>query len=341
MDASQRSQRNRDPIDLNGSADDGEGTFPHRGMYPAIVGWRARLIEARALSSTLTGRPARSDEDFRPFFIVGSGRAGNTLLRVILNNSPDLHIPPETHVLGKVIRKWPLYSRLPWTDTAAAVLASFEYHPEFDTFELPSLQDLHARIVALPGPRRNLATILHLFYMHHASVHKPGATRWGDKTPLNVYYLRPILRVFPKARFIHLIRDGRDVVRSYLEMGRYDSMADGVQRWQTSVKAGRQFSGRHRSSIVELRYEDLVTNPEESVGQVCQFLGIAYSEDLLSNHLGAPPVGDVAKHVHHANVLQPIRGSQIGQWHSYFDDHQKAELGQTLGPMLRELGYTA
>ena len=72
--------------------------------------WRSRRI--------VTGQrvPLNRDEGYRPFFIVGSGRSGNTLMRRVLQTSPELHIPPETFVLGDCIESggaalWPRVGR--------------------------------------------------------------------------------------------------------------------------------------------------------------------------------------------------------------------------------------
>src|SRR5258708_7019695 len=68
---------------------------------------------ARPLPVLLLGRPLHGAERHRPFFIVGSGRCGSTLLRAMLEAHPDVHVPPESR-LGPVLGDYRRYSRLPW-----------------------------------------------------------------------------------------------------------------------------------------------------------------------------------------------------------------------------------
>ncbi len=78
------------------------------------------------------GYPLRGEERFRPFFIIGVGRSGNTLFRRILTAHSELHIPPETFVLGECIRKFKRYGRwLDWPDAVSLIMGLFAFHPEF------------------------------------------------------------------------------------------------------------------------------------------------------------------------------------------------------------------
>ncbi len=131
----------------------------------------------------LTGRPLHGRERYRPFFIIGSGRSGNTLLRAVLQAHPAIHIPPETHVLRSVVRAWRWYCRfLRWDDLVRVVLARFEYAKDWHVFDL-RLGELCRRLADAAPPSRNLAAVLDSIYRAHIARHKPAATRWGDKRP--------------------------------------------------------------------------------------------------------------------------------------------------------------
>ena len=92
----------------------------------------------------------------RPFFIIGSGRSGNTLLRRILQASPELHIPPESYVLGPVIKAFRRHRKARWNDLVTLVAGAFELHPEFGAFGI-HLRELMPHLRSAAKSERNLA----------------------------------------------------------------------------------------------------------------------------------------------------------------------------------------
>ena len=132
------------------------------------------------------GYPVSREENLIPFFIIGSGRSGNTLFR-----------------------------HLAWKDLVYLTLSQFYHHKEFETFNL-ELRPLVNQLLLVPYELRSLNIILDHFYKYHAETQGISFNRWGDKTPLNTFFLDLIFNVFPKAQFIHIIRDGCDVVPSYV-----------------------------------------------------------------------------------------------------------------------------
>src|SRR4029077_4593372 len=139
----------------------------------------------------LLGRPWHGPERYRPFFFIGSGRCGSTLLRAILQTHPDVHIPPENAMVF-ALQSYRRYSRLPWSVLLRIVLPKFEFHPQWDMFQLP-LAPLFRELAPWPRERRNLAAVLDALYRAHAKAYKPSATRWGDKTPAANTFLLPTL----------------------------------------------------------------------------------------------------------------------------------------------------
>ena len=292
----------------------------------------------RYLPILLKGRPLHSKIRYKPFFIIGSGRSGNTLLRAILETHPELHIPPETYVLGKVINDYKMYSRLPWRVLLKIILAEFEYYPEFSTFGI-SLAKLFNQLKETKPKDRDLAYILHNLYVFHAKSVKIKAKRWGDKTPLNTFYLNKIYSVFPDSLFIHIVRDGRDVVRSYLKSGRYNSIQASADRWLRSVQKAIKFGRQHPEQYLEVRYENLVRSPKKCIQSVCDFLSLEFFDVMLRHHEIDLDLGDVEAHAHHANVNNAINTDSIGKWRQHFNAEEIAELNASIGPLLDKLGY--
>src|SRR4029434_6926754 len=135
-------------------------------------------------------------------FIVGVPRSGTTLLRIMLDAHPQLAIPPETGFLSRLVR-------LPWLWAAGlgrrrllTIITRAESWPDFHL-------DAHALAEALDAVKPfTLADGLRAFYRLYAA--RFNKSLWGDKTPLYGRHAYSIARLLPEARFIHLIRDGRD-----------------------------------------------------------------------------------------------------------------------------------
>ena len=282
--------------------------------------------------------PLHKRENYRPFFIIGSGRSGNTLLRRILYSHPQIYIPPETYVLGKVITLFGRYRIMHWKDLVHLVLAAFEYHPEFKTFEL-SLRPLATQLLDTPKADRSLAYLLNAFYRFVAASHGKPEARWGDKTPMNTFHLEKLLSVFPDAQFIHIIRDGCDVAVSYYKAGLYNDVLSAADRWLVSVKKARLFTQQHPKSVLEVRYEQLVTHPELVVKNICNFMNIEFHEEMLISHLDAASMGDVPLHSHHQQTMKPISTSNIGKGRQQLTEDEKQLMQKKIGKYLHQLGY--
>lgn len=85
-----------------------------------------------------------------PFFIIGSGRSGNTLLRRIIVQSPGIHIPPETYVLLSLVKLFRQNNHLLWRQIVNLMLANIEYNSEFDTFLLKNIRKLATELYETP-----------------------------------------------------------------------------------------------------------------------------------------------------------------------------------------------
>ena len=130
------------------------------------------------------------------------------MLRLILNRHPDLALPPESHFIVPLIETYSAHSVLNQADVASACEFIAE-HPRFATWRT-SQEALTATLSRLREP--TLATLVDMaFRLEIAATEK---SRWGDKTPEYCSHLDELHELFPKAPFIHIVRDGRDVSNS-------------------------------------------------------------------------------------------------------------------------------
>ncbi len=304
------------------------------------------------------GYPLRGTQRFNPFFIIGVARSGNTLFRRILTSHSRLHIPPETFVLGETIQKFQRFGgKMSWPDLVRFVFSQFEFHPEFHTFDI-RLEPLVNSLLDLPRRQRNLAFILNSFYRYHARMHEQPVQRWGDKTPMNSLddslvrgdlprrpgegvpeNLLRIRKVFPDAQFLHIYRDGCDVVYSFLRGGFVANLEEAATRWLHTVRQTRNFVQRYPDACFSVRYEELVRSPEKTIRDVCDFLGETFEPEMLTSHDSAAKLGDVPAWVWHKQVGEPINSANPGKGRVYFSREQKARLQSLIGDELESLGY--
>lgn len=278
-------------------------------------------------------------EDFSPVFIVGSGRSGNTLLRRLLMANDEVYIPPETYVLGPVIRDFRRPSVRNWEVNCARVLDRFATSEDIETFPTKDFRDVLDQSCDLEKKEQSLARVLDLLYRHLANAAGSDASRWGDKTPLNCFHLGRIHATFPNAFYVHVVRDGYDVVASYLKMGRYKSAKEAAERWQRSVTAVHSFERRHKNKVRSVHYEDLVTETRMVLTSICGWLGLAFTESMVHPPHDAKRLGDVEQHAHHANVIAPINAKSIGLGRATLSKEDMSVCKKIFEPDMLRLGY--
>jgi len=172
--------------------------------------------------------------DAPPIFVVGCPRSGTTLLRLMLDAHPTLAIPPESHFIPLVARVRSRYDQPSGFDAehmAADVMRGLRFRDWH-------LSDDAVRAAIRERRPTTLASAIECVFVAYADAH--GKTRWGDKTPGYSIELPLISELFPEAVFVHLIRDGRNVALSLMEVPRPPrSFAEAAQLWRSRVSTGR------------------------------------------------------------------------------------------------------
>ena len=272
-----------------------------------------------------------------PFFIIGSGRSGNTLLRSILSGNSDISIPPESYRLPFAIKKFHIFNNRNWEDVVSQVLKEFEDCKEFYTWEI-NIKDVQKRLENIEDSKRTLSNIFDELFCTYAEKHSPKSKIWGDKTPMNTLYLDWIGPVFSNSKFIHIIRDGRDVASSYLKMERYDNILEAANRWINSIDLAQSFGSKIKDNYMEIRYEDLVTSPKDVIKNTCDFLDINYDSKMLDHTKQVEKLGDTDKS-HHSNLSKPISSESIGKWKHNLSESDQESITKLLHKHLHRLGY--
>jgi len=206
--------------------------------------------------------------------IVGAARSGTTLLRAMLDSHPSMAIPPESYFLVGIGKRSRGPRRTNPFDPASFATELVSHH------RFP-LWDLDPDFVRWSIERRNPATAadgFRIVYQLYARAH--GKSRYGDKTPWYINHIPFLSKLFLESRFVHIIRDGRDV-----SLSQGCGEIAGALAWRRAIRCGHEAEralGPHR--YLQVRYEQLVTDPEETLGLICDFVDLPFDPAMLAYH---------------------------------------------------------
>lgn len=250
----------------------------------------------------------------------------------------QIAIPAETQIIHRLAVLFLTTRSLGWEDQARLVIAAFESHKFFPLWQI-NLSDVYRKVFALPEQERSLARIIHEVYKSYAAQAFPGAKTWGDQSPLHTFYLPYINRIFPRARYIHMLRDGRDVTASLVSRFGDDHLFESVLRWKTSLKRVKQLQKIVApGQFIEVRYETLVREPEFTLNQISKFIGIDFSTAML-DYWKLPSTIEHKYDSYHRNLEKPVFDSSIGKWKEVLNSSQQQYVTRKLSRELQELRY--
>jgi hypothetical protein len=176
-----------------------------------------------------------------------------------------------------------------------------------------------------------VAGVLEAMFVHLA--HRQGKRRWIEKSPANTEHIDLLAGMFPQARFLHIIRDGRDAAQSFHRRWGFDPVHT-VWRWKKTVAVGRKQGGSlGPKRYMELRYEDLTQDPSQHMQQVCRFVGVPFEESVLSSSMRHMSETDRA-----GSKARIVANSQ--KWRAYFSPAQVQQFEALAGAQLADLGYS-
>ncbi len=281
--------------------------------------------------------------NMNPFvFIVGCPRSGTTLLQRIVNAHPRLAVLHETHWIPKFYKRGTGLTPEGWV--TPELVERIVGHRTFAKLGV-GREELHGLLRA-KEPLSYAAFVRGLFDLYGRAQGKPLV---GDKTPEYGRKLHILYGLFPEARFVHLIRDGRDVGLSHLHWKikadklnwrlatwGQDPVTTAALWWKWNVRLTQE-AGQPLGpgQYYELHYEALVSRPEEECARLCTFLGIAYDEAMLRFHEGRTrdrPQLDAKR------AWRPITPG-LRDWRTQLPAADQERFEAAAGDLLDELGY--
>lgn len=272
----------------------------------------------------------------RIFFVVGCGRSGTSLLTAMISAHPELLAVNETQfwpvVYRKNRRRLGRLSGPPFVDAVVKAIQRCWWIRE------EQLDERRLRELAVAAGGRWPDVFLALLALWSE---RSGARRVGDKSPGNLNHVDLLARTFPSSQFIHIIRDPRAVFSSFRKVPfgpkRVAHFAD---QWNFSVEQHERCTRELPAARYhQLRYEDLVTRPQEELRRICSFLGVDWTADMLAFHRRKDAGFSGHKKAHMANTFQPISTDKLNGWQESLDSTRIALVEHACRANMEKMGY--
>lgn len=258
-------------------------------------------------------------------FLVGCPRSGTTLLQSLLSAHPQVFSVPESHLYSRVSSRNRLLRRLGMARRDA---------PEIFSRILVSsgLPPAKPRGVTVNFYLRRLAEAL------DKATLAEGKTVWLEKTPRHLYYLSDISRTLPSAKFIHILRNGSDVVASLYETthqypglwGGERSIDSCIDRWIKDIALSSQYQGKRNHLIV--RYEELIEDPETSLRKLLVFVDIPFAKSILTDYRYASRKVVASSEAWKASVQDRIQDTRNCKFRRVFAPEKQAYILKRIQP---------
>jgi hypothetical protein len=299
------------------------------------------MVNTECSISRTSIKPSQIPSRSNCFFLVGAAKSGTTWLQLVLDGHPEITCRGEGH----------------FTQFLAPSLenAVKDYNNMINTKNRTIFKELEG--FPLLGHDHLLFFLASAIGFQMAQYSPASSIRVvGEKSPGSVRALSLLRELFPKAKFLHIIRDGRDVAvsawfhnlrvspdetrKKFGTLSRFTRMT--ATTWMGDVKAGHQFGQAHPTQYAEVKYEDLQKDTPGQVRRILDFLDVTAEERIITDCCeagafdklsGGRAQGEEGRDSH-------FRKGSVGDWRNHFDDQTTEFFERQAGDFLRQLGYS-
>jgi hypothetical protein len=270
-----------------------------------------------------------------PIFIGGCARSGTTLLAAMLGANDLCITVPESQFKVEAIRSHNgSIEELDISEVAYFIKTHYRFkHWQLDVDPVTIVKDQKAAI--------SYRDLLKELVISYAKVRgKSKSQYWVDHTPENIKYASTLLEIFPEAKFIHLIRDGRAVAASVMPLQWGPNTINKASSWwveRVSYGLGAEdFLKNMGTPILRVRYEDLLLTPEKQMKEICVYLNITYSEAMLKSDGFVVPSFSKKQH---KLIGEKLELSRLDAWKNSLSVDEIGIFESLVCDMLIYLGY--
>jgi hypothetical protein len=267
-----------------------------------------------------------------PIFIVGMPRSGTTLLSAMLDAHSRIAITPETH----------FYTRCGSEEgenaSVEAVWECLAQQPGVQDMALSDeeVERLWGRVRARSRPRP--ADLLQALGATYAE--RSGAEVWGEKTPDHLVHVPTILRDFPRAAVLCIVRDPRDVCLSLRGLPWNEkSLPEAAWTWRRYAQKSTRWQETFPDRVRQVRYEDVLDRPADVLRTVVDWLGASFEEQMLHFHQQDDGPADPEREPWKEKTHRPVDPSNKEKWRTQMTEAERAVVEWCAGASLAEHGY--
>lgn len=256
------------------------------------------------------------------------------MLQLMLHAHARIALPPENRFVLPAYRRRHEFGDLREPERRAGLARWIVATPQFGDLGLDEREVIDAVVAAPPTLGSALGTVFRLY------AGRFGKPRWGDKRPAYLRSLPALLRMFPDAQIVDIMRDGRDCVASLREAPwSSPDVADHIEAWaraaDASLRAARRYPG---DTYLMLRYEDLTADPETELRRLCDFLGEDY-DPAMAQPSAVARVAVPRYKTWHTRTHQNVTTERVRSWQRRLTPAEIERCEAVLGTRLRRFGY--
>jgi hypothetical protein len=284
-----------------------------------------------------------------PVYIIGNPRSGTSLFRLMLTCHPEVMIPPECHFFLWLEEK---FQSLPFPEATERFIDELVETRKFETWRIKkeSLQELFREYAP-----QSFRDVVALVYCSYGILKGRSEFRyWGDKNKLWKDKIHKVVNYFPNAKFVHIVRDGRDVASSFKELSasamhalKYgprmpDQIDDIAEHWAKNITFIQGFLAMlKQDQSLTVRYEDVILSPKRTLTAVTGFLQLEFSKSMLdyaqrNRDESLEPEETMQWKL---KLNEKLEKTNIGKYHSSLTEQEIAIFEMRCGELLKHYGY--
>ena len=293
-----------------------------------------------------------SDPNF--LFIIGNPRSGTSLLRIMMTSHPNVTIPPESGFVQWWYDKYKNWDESNATDRKKIkeYLTDLRSSKKIETWTL-NFNELYSLIKRKkPANYSELSKLVYIQYSKQKYNSEPPEFI-GDKNNYYLHHLPLLDEIFPKAKYLHIVRDGRDVACSYKKTQTLNTSSEYRPNLPTDISEIAEEWTKNNKKILEffssfkkdrsylLKFENLIKHTKEELKEICKFLNLDFSPRMLEyykmnrkENLEPEETLDWKK-----KTLDPPDPSVLKKYRQELNESEIKEFEKIANNLLRELGY--
>jgi hypothetical protein len=263
-------------------------------------------------------------EQPRPVFIVGMNGSGTSMLADCLGQHPEMYATPwETKLIPYLMLNIRKFGDLDEDKNFLKLWSAVLAIPAFTKMNSNLSPELPSNWRNFP---RDLAYVIDAVFRSIATLQ--NKQRWGEKSPQNIQHIHKLAKLFQGAKFIHIIRDGRDCAASFQRRWHRNPEYT-IYRWKHVVKEGQSQGFTLGDRYFEFRYEDITSEPDRWLRKICNFIDLPFHKNVLFSN---------QPYRENWGTLDQIKPNSE-KWKIYFGSDQIKEMEIIAGKFLFKNGY--